>query len=245
MPERAGDETSRAAHSGASANEGFSARLSGSSLFDLIQFECQDRARKIVRVSDGVKTAFLYFRDGNIVHAIEGREVGETAVRNLLRWQRGTLEHVDGLWPTHESIALPWQGLLLRATQAEDEAKRPPKVLTFPTRDVAGERGGEDVTRRTPMPGAGDPATMTLRLSPRGEVTAGNASEELSEVVAYAVQMADLIGELLGVDRFQSMELALANGACLIAREPGGDVVAVRAGRAIDPSTLRQTLGMP
>src|SRR5438067_3990443 len=100
---------------------GFSARLRGETLFDLIQFECLQGSSKIVRVASGDRSGFLYFRQGNLVHASLGARSGEMAVRALLRWDRGTFEPWDGPWPAEESISMPYQSLLLRATAEMDD----------------------------------------------------------------------------------------------------------------------------
>lgn len=248
------------ASAGAGAG-GFSAKLQGATLFDLIQFECLERTQRIVCVSNGKRTGFLYFRGGNIVHALCEGETGESAVRALLRWESGSFESWEGPWPARESITSSWQHVLLRATAAEDEAARRPKVLSFPTRgDATGAvralggggvepveltgQGDEDVTKRTGIPGLGeDGATpITLRMSASGVPLAGEASEDLHGAVAYAAQMADLVGELMGLETFVSMEFSLSSGTCVIARDPGGDLLAAKAGHAVEVVALRRLL---
>jgi hypothetical protein len=228
---------------------GFAARLTGATLFDLVQFECLERSQRIVRVSDGTRVGFLYFRNGDVVHAVQGAEVGEPAMRRMLRWEGGAFETCEGAWPVRETIHTAWQGLLMGAAQAEDEA-RMPRLLPFPAREpaAAGSAGNEEhVSNRSAGPGSSNGAASvgatTLRLSPDGEVTFGSPPPELVDTVAYAARMADLVGEVLCLEEFTAVELTLSDGACLVAREPNGDLLAARGGRTADVAALRRTLG--
>jgi len=101
----------------------------------------------------------------------------------------------------------------------------------------------EDVTKRKAMPGLSQgPRITATRLSAEGQPIAGNASEELVEIVTYMARMADLVGELLGMDAFVSVDFSLSDGSCVVNRERNGDLVAARAGHAIDINTLRASL---
>jgi hypothetical protein len=231
---------------------GFAARLTGATLFDLIQFECLERSQRIVHVSDGSRVGFLYFRNGNLVHAVQGADAGEPAVRRMLRWQGGAFETCDGPWPARETIQTAWQGLLMGAAQAADEEahERVPRLLPFPTREpvaTGSQRSEEHVNNRSAGPGGTSVETMlgatTLRLSPDGEVTSGSPPPELVDTIAYAARMADLVGEVLCLEEFAAIELTLSDGACVLAREPNGDLLAARGGRNADVAALRRTLG--
>jgi hypothetical protein len=68
---------------------GFSVRLEGASLFDLVQFECLGPERKIIKVTGNGRSGMLFFRDGNLVHAVAGELVGEPALRAMLTWEQG------------------------------------------------------------------------------------------------------------------------------------------------------------
>jgi hypothetical protein len=246
---------------------GFSARLQGATLFDLIQFECMKRSRRIVRLRDGMRSGFLYFRDGNVVHAVDGMLTGEPAFRSLLRWPRGAFETWDGAWPARESITAPSQTVLLGVAQEQDERARDatPNVLSFPGSGpgpallaeleekptapgpAPASPPGKAATRMSlnvptaPSPSA--PAQHTLlRISADGlAVLRGPAAEaqQLAEVAAYAAQMADVVGDLLLGSGFDLLEVALTSGTCAVSRQPNGDLLAVKGGPAADPAAVR------
>ena len=95
------------------------------SLWDLVQFEClRRRPERALRVSSQGQVGFMYFRDGNVVHASTLRATGEPAMREMLRWTTGSVEPWPARWPERESISAPWQSLLLGAAHAADQCRR-------------------------------------------------------------------------------------------------------------------------
>lgn len=238
------DEESESAPSGPGDDAGFAARLKGATLFDLIQFECLERTRRIVRVRSGARVGYLYFRDGNVVHAREGLHVGEAAVRVILRWAGGVFETWDGPWPALETISVSSAQLLLEAAQAADEGSGARKVISFPAKEAA-EPVEEEVTRRTAMPGLRAEEPAVVRIS-EGAVTFDGpaASTGLADVVAYAAQITDLVGDLLGIGPFTSMQFSLTGGTCVIERTAGGELVAAKGGRNVDTAALRRAAGL-
>lgn len=220
---------------GAPASAGFRARLNGATLSDLIQFECMERSRKIVRVSSGARCGFLYFRDGNLVHAVEGTTSGEAAFRVMLKWPSGVFEAWQGPWPQDESITVLWQNLLLRAAQAEDEENRKPKVVA-----LRKEPGSMAVTPSA-EPDTDSESPMTVHISSTGDAITGNAPPEFGEGIAYATVIADVLGELLGVERVHSIEYTLDHGACVVVRDVAGNLSAA-LGRGLDVASLKMLI---
>ena len=80
-----------------------------------------------------------------------------------------------------------------------------------------------------PPPRPASPPVETVILSPGGEVLRGGNVPGLPEAAAYAAQMADLIGEFLGLDGFRSLEARFVESQVLIARAPDGAIAVRRA----------------
>jgi hypothetical protein len=214
---------------------GFAATLQDASLWDLIQFECMRRSRRIVRVTSRGLLGYVFFRDGDVVHATTGRQNGEAALGEMLNWQDGVFETWTGSWPDRETINTPWQRVLLEVAQARDEA-RPPKVLSFPAREGVGPK------LTPPLPG---PAPMeTVTLTPAGKVIGGTVSSDLPEAAAYAMELADLVGEFLGLDGLRVLEVEFDSAHFFVGRGDDGNVVAAKAGRAEAFETLKKGLGL-
>jgi hypothetical protein len=248
---------------GSSAGEvagGFSVRMQGATLFDLIQFECLKRSQRIVRLRDGLRSGYLYFRDGNVVHAVDGVLTGEPAFRSLLRWQRGSFETWDGAWPARETIAAQTQRLMLGMAQEQDERSRDatPNVLSFPTKEAAEpapqramSMSSGKVTTQVPTmnpPAAALAQHTLLRISADGVAVLRGApteAQQLAEVAAYAAQMADVVGDLLLGSGFDLLEVALASGTFAVSRQSNGDLLAVKGGPSADPAVVRATVERP
>ncbi len=106
-----------------SAPKGFTGRLQGASLFDLVQLECLAGTHHVVRVISRNQTGYLYFDAGNLVHAVCRSLQGEAAALEILGWENGLFEPCDVPWPAVPSITKHWQNLLLLAAQASDESR--------------------------------------------------------------------------------------------------------------------------
>jgi hypothetical protein len=218
---------------------GFSAQLRGASLFDLIQFEASSRGRRVVRVTSEGRSALIYFEDGRIVHASAGRLTGESAVREMLGWGKGTFarfDHFDGPWPKFETIGASTESVLLRAAQALDEGAG--NLVALPRRESA-----TGVIPRPPAPPT--PDEVMMRLSPDGELMERQGPDDgFSDLVAYTAQLTDLVGDLLGLAGFETVELTFHNGKCVVARAEDRTILAVKAGARASLEGLRQRMGL-
>src|ERR1700742_2034159 len=97
-------ESGTAPIAGAPQSSGFRARLEGLSLFDLVQLECLSRSRRIVRVASAGRVGYLYFSEGEIVHAGTRNLVGERAALEIMGWNDGALVGGNGAWPERTTI---------------------------------------------------------------------------------------------------------------------------------------------
>ena len=125
---------------------GFRAHLNGASLADLVQMECLSGRERVMRVSSGGEVGYLFFRGGQIVHAVSRRGIGETAALEILRWNDGTFEPCSAGWPDRDSIGSNWQNLILLAAQHRDESGRH-NLVAFP-----GARAGASRPSSIPPP---------------------------------------------------------------------------------------------
>jgi hypothetical protein len=232
------------------APDGFSAQLRGASLFDLIQFEATARGRKVVRVASEGRSALLYFSDGRIVHAAAGKLTGEVAVREMLTWGKGTFarfDHFEGAWPAFETIGGSTESVLLRAAQLLDEGAN--NLVPLPVRAPAAEVRAvpPKLPRPTTLPLSG-PLDLAMRLSADGDLLerqgGGRDEEGFCDVVAYAAQLTDLIGELLGLARFEHAELTFREGKLVVARQADQTLLAARAGASGTFEALRLRVGL-
>ena len=116
---------------GAQKVRGFSASMSGLNLFDFVQMECLAGARRAIRVTSGNRIGYLFFSEGTLSHALTPDASGEAAALQILKWRDGSLDQC-ALHPDEPArVRRPWQELLLRAAQEQDESNRD-NLVEFP-----------------------------------------------------------------------------------------------------------------
>lgn len=102
---------------------GMKGSLRDMSAADLIQHNCQDRKTAELCIQNSLGVAFIYFKDGNIVHASMGEKNGEEVVYQLLGWNDGTFTVEVDVEPPARTISRSWSSLLLEGSQRLDETR--------------------------------------------------------------------------------------------------------------------------
>jgi Domain of unknown function (DUF4388) len=108
-----------------------------------------------------------------------------------------------------------------------------------------------NIDQPTPTPTISGRADLTaefpvaLRLGAGGAIIKNKgATEEMAGVVAYTHRLAQLAGELLGLDPFVALECAFTDGRLLMFDEENGDTVALRLRGEANLQALRDRLGL-
>jgi len=141
-----------------------------------------------------------------------------------------TVEAVEGLPSDPEesaSVARPTGGALLRAVDPDMRSRLQP--------------------RGTPMTeGRTDAFKMMVKLAPDGSVLTakGADSEDFAAVAAYASQLAELVGESLGIDGFREMDCEFRKGRCVIHVDDEGNTLGVRPWTEMPMAKIREVLGL-
>ena len=251
-----------ASRAGGSSEPGFSANLTGASLADLVQMECLANSTLVVRVVSGNDAGYLYFRAGQIVHAMSSSALGEAAALEILGWDRGSFEPCNAGWPSTMTITRPWQALLMHSATLRDESRRR-TVVDFPRERTQGSsmhKPPVPVTQPPPLPksvapqSTGTPpsgATLggqgierAVRLEADGKVlSARGDAEELAAVTAYTMRLAKLVGERLGMEELRAVEAVTTDHRQLFYVERNGNLIGLEAAVDTDLAALREKLG--
>lgn len=101
--------------------KGFEGRISDFQLSDLIQMNCLGRLTNAINVETAGQNGTIYFEDGNIVHAKNGKLVGEDAFYEILSWQGGSFAINKREQANEETIFKGWQSLMLEGLRRKDE----------------------------------------------------------------------------------------------------------------------------
>jgi hypothetical protein len=237
-------------------DDGFRVSLEGATLPDFVQMECLAMSNRVFRITSGHRIGYLFFNKGQMIHALSGDHVGEPAALEILKWRDGSVEPCNVGWPDAPTIRSTWQNLLLLSAQARDESGRH-KLVSFPSNRSAAPRS--DMTklakREDPSMNANAPPSSSslslaqfqafVRLDSAGNVvSAKGESEELAPVAAYTARLAELIGNMLGMEGFSSLECSFAKEKVFLHRERSGNLVALKVPADAEVAALRERFGL-
>ncbi len=103
---------------------GMKGDLRDMAIADLIQHTCQDRKSAQLQIQHSGQQATLYFKDGNVVHAILGNQEGEEVIYQILNWEEGIFNLEVGVNPPSISIKHSWASVLLEGARRLDESNQ-------------------------------------------------------------------------------------------------------------------------
>jgi hypothetical protein len=166
---------------------GFTARVDGAHLADLIQMNCQKRSRCVFRIISGEQSGLLFFDDGLVLHATFGNASGIDAVTTMLGLDTGTFEPSDHPWPALPTLKLPADILLLNAAKLLDEAKSAAENRSTPDSQVVklpsvapSSRSMAPRSSNLPMPHAQRRASTSPSRLPPSQSANDSAPDSLS-----------------------------------------------------------------
>jgi predicted regulator of Ras-like GTPase activity (Roadblock/LC7/MglB family)/DNA-binding response OmpR family regulator len=103
------------------SGEGFQGTVDGVSLLDIVQFNGLSRATAALKVTAGDREGMIFFKEGEVVHAICGKEIGEEAFFTILAFNGGSLQNNRGVQPPVVSIRKSIEALLFETAVKSDE----------------------------------------------------------------------------------------------------------------------------
>lgn len=86
---------------------------------------------------------------------------------------------------------------------------------------------------------------LVVRCNRAGKVTLTLGHQaDFPNFVAYVTQLAEWLGQRLGLDRFAAMECTYASGSCFIVCEASGEVLALKPKTSALVHVLRELLDL-
>jgi predicted regulator of Ras-like GTPase activity (Roadblock/LC7/MglB family)/DNA-binding response OmpR family regulator len=102
-------------------SEGFQGTVDGVDLIDIVQFNGLSRATAALKVTTGDREGMIFFKEGTVVHAMCGKEIGEEAFFTILGFNGGSLQNIRGVQPPVVSIHKSIEALLFETAAISDE----------------------------------------------------------------------------------------------------------------------------
>jgi CheY-like chemotaxis protein len=185
--------------------EGFQGVLRKVGLQDVIQMECLARNSSILEVYNQSVLGRIYIEDGQLVHAVAGEIIGESALYKLLSLPGGSFELAQFEAPAEKTLAGQWEMLLMEAARVKDENAAAGKT--------------EEMAPDLPAP----PKTSsrlegTMVCTRTGEILFDAVGEDATPHVAWLKSMeqqALRMCEILPLGGFDRMETEVTEGRVL------------------------------
>ncbi len=163
--------------------EGFQGTVDGVDLLDIVQFNALSKATAALKVTTGDQEGMIFFKEGAVVHAMCGKEIGEEAFFTILGFNGGSLQNIRGVQPPVVSIHKNIEALLFETALKSDEKaelleKNPLEALSA-FEDLASSSGDEALSHdpqvsptivseeeSDPLPNEPEPSENTLETQP-------------------------------------------------------------------------------
>lgn len=182
----------------------------GLNLPDVIQINQHNRFSGCIAVESSAGNGLLFFRDGEIIHAEQGRRSGEEAFYDVLAWPPGRYRLQPNVATTRNTIQKSSQHLLLDAARVLDERRAgratPPAPPAAPPR--APLRSTEVLDRLRRIPGVAYAA-----LHGRDGTGVGDDGYEAEALGGQALFLAMIGGQLAGLLQTGALASAVVQGA--------------------------------
>jgi len=220
---------------------------------------CLSRTEGAFRVISQGRIGYLFFRSGQVVHAVLDELSGLPAALELLSWDAGTFEPSNMSWPDLATIDVGWQNLILLSARQRDESGRhrmpshvprpvraaPAVIKSVPPVPASVAPREEPISAPQSPPISAAMIEASVRVDTRGALVSGRgAAEELAEIAGYASRLAQLIGEAFGMDGFSALESAHERHRRLVYVDARGGLIALTASPQADLGALRQKFGL-
>ncbi len=102
-------------------SDGFQGTLDGIDLIDIVQFNGLSKATSALKVTTDEQEGMIFFKKGEVVHAMCDDTSGEKAFFKILEFQGGTLQNIKGVEPPVVSIYKNLESLLFESALRNDE----------------------------------------------------------------------------------------------------------------------------
>ncbi len=101
-------------------DEGFQGTIDGIELMDIVQFNGLSRATAALKVTTAEEEGMIFFKDGEVVHAMCDQLSGEEAFFKVISFHGGSLQNIKGVEPPIMSIQKGLESLLFEAALQSD-----------------------------------------------------------------------------------------------------------------------------
>ncbi len=242
-------------------DDGFRVSLEGAALPDFVQMECLAQSNRVFRITSGHRIGYLFFNKGQMIHALSGDHVGEAAALEILKWRDGSVEPCSVGWPDARRSTRPGRVYCsFRPRRATNRGV----TSSCRFRAIAARLPASSGTLRSDMTKLAKREGPSMSAPPEFTTTLARAISGLrsarpggqhrqrkrglgrarSPVAAYTARLAELIGNMLGMEGFSSLECSFPKDRVFLHRERSGNLVALKVPADAEVGALRERFGV-
>lgn len=180
---------------------GFEGAVTGLTLADLIQLKGLNRFSGCLSVEYGRHRGMIFFRDGEVIHAEQGEDSGESAFYRIVMWPGGKFQTEPKIATTSHTIRRSINYLLLEAHRLMDE--QPSEAKNLPKEETSGAHVMSEINvRLTPVPGVEYAVVFSHEGQPLND--SSFEAEALAAQGFYLAMTAGRLGKVLGLGPLRS-----------------------------------------
>jgi len=193
------------------AEEGFQGTVDGIDLMDIVQFNGLARATAALKVTTANSEGMIFFKNGNVVHAMCDSESGENAFFKIISFQGGSLQNIRGVEPPVMSIKKSLESLLMEAASRSDEYEETGETDTATETDNLAEMDFDFLQS--------EETTMPAEPHFTEEVQAATTMPEVIENTTLMIEEGEL--EMTGIQQLLAdfTNIEGVHTACLVGRD--------------------------
>ena len=190
------------------------------SLPSIIQVNCSERNRALLRIRHQGQEGTIFFAEGDVVHAVLDSQVGEEVVYELLAWEEGEFELEMDVQVSERTIGTGWSALLMEGMRRLDE-----KAAGLEEAEaVDGEGVRDDMTQELARALRQINGVLGVVIAARDGIVLAHELESDSEkegaVAVFVGNAANLAGESLALGSFEWGTVAIGKDTMLVLEQP-------------------------
>ena len=194
-------------------SDGFQGTLNGIDLIDIVQFNGLSKATSALKVTADEMEGMIFFKKGEVVHAMCDDMNGETAFFKILELQGGTLQNIKGVEPPVISIYKNLESLLFESAVRNDEEtsknKSGSSALPSSFLDIFNnkeQKSAEEQASGNQVTGGTDLQATQTKTTAETEETTTTEDSEMTEIQKILTEFTNIEGVhtacLVGRDGF-------------------------------------------
>ncbi len=209
----------------------FQGTIDGIDLLDIIQINGLSRTTAALKVTTEDQEGMIFFKSGQIVHAMYEQETGEAAFFKIIAFQGGTLQNNKGVETPAVTIEKSMESLLFEAALQSDESGESSLEdedlgldLEYAEQD-ADDENDDDLLSMDPLGGGLFDSASETKQDSEDSLANNNNSDPVIKDIKNKEQIQQILFEFKRIEGIQHVHLVNKHGHVLVSLEEQGQEI--------------------